>query len=107
MNGFVDNQYANPNVNKPLMIISALLVDTSRAHPGESDVRRFLLVSVALCYGIYKGDLPEQTEKPRLVAFVDMGYTATQASIVAFNKGKLKVHRSLMGLNSEELSFFE
>ncbi|CAF0905146.1 unnamed protein product [Rotaria sp. Silwood1] len=47
--------------------------------------------AVALCYGIYKGDLPEQTEKPRLVAFVDMGYTALQASIVALNKGKLKM----------------
>ncbi|CAF2049140.1 unnamed protein product [Rotaria magnacalcarata] len=47
--------------------------------------------AVALCYGIYKADLPEQTEKPRLVAFVDMGYTTLQASIVAFNKGKLKM----------------
>ncbi|CAF1388679.1 unnamed protein product [Adineta ricciae] len=47
--------------------------------------------AVALCYGIYKGDLPEQTEKPRLVAFVDMGHTALQASIVALNKGKLKM----------------
>ncbi|CAF1083675.1 unnamed protein product [Rotaria sordida] len=47
--------------------------------------------AVALCYGIYKGDLPEPTEKPRLVAFVDMGYTALQASVVAFNKGKLKM----------------
>lgn len=47
--------------------------------------------AVALCYGIYKADLPEPTEKPRLVAFVDMGYTALQASIVALNKGKLKM----------------
>ncbi|CAF1602361.1 unnamed protein product, partial [Adineta ricciae] len=47
--------------------------------------------AVALSYGIYKADLPEQTEKPRLVAFVDMGYTSLQASIVAFNKGKLKM----------------
>jgi len=47
--------------------------------------------AVALCYGIYKPDLPEQTEKPRLVAFVDMGYTALQASVVALNKGKLKM----------------
>jgi heat shock protein len=46
---------------------------------------------VALCYGIYKPDLPEPTEKPRLVAFVDMGYTSLQASVVALNKGKLKV----------------
>ncbi|UJR22204.1 hypothetical protein I4U23_025268 [Adineta vaga] len=47
--------------------------------------------AVALSYGIYKADLPEQTEKPRLVVFVDMGYTSLQASIVAFNKGKLKM----------------
>jgi heat shock protein 4 len=47
--------------------------------------------AVALCYGIYKADLPEPTEKPRLVAFIDMGYTALQASVVAFNKGKLKM----------------
>ncbi|CAF1014244.1 unnamed protein product [Adineta steineri] len=47
--------------------------------------------AVALCYGIYKGDLPEQSEKPRIVAFVDLGYSALQASIVALNKGKLKM----------------
>ncbi|CAF3297268.1 unnamed protein product [Rotaria sp. Silwood2] len=47
--------------------------------------------AVALCYGIYKADLPEQNEKPRLVAFVDVGYTSLQASVVAFNKGKLKM----------------
>jgi heat shock protein len=46
---------------------------------------------VALCYGFYKPDLPEQTEKPCLIAFFDMGYTSLQASIVALNKGKLKV----------------
>lgn len=46
---------------------------------------------VALCYGFYKADLPEQTEKSRLVAFFDLGYASLQASIVALNKGKLKV----------------
>ena len=59
------------------------------ARPGRSILEPFVLV--ALCYGIYKADLPEQADKPRLVAFVDMGYTSIQASIVAFNKGKLKV----------------
>jgi hypothetical protein len=48
---------------------------------------------VALCYGFYKTDLPEPTEKPRLVAFFDMGYTSLQASVVALNKDKLKVYR--------------
>lgn len=47
--------------------------------------------AVALCYGFYKADLPEQTEKPRLVAFVDLGYTTLQTSIAALNKGKLKM----------------
>ncbi|CAF1152130.1 unnamed protein product [Adineta steineri] len=47
--------------------------------------------AVALGYGIYKADLPEPADKPRLVAFVDMGYTSLQASVVAFNKGKLKM----------------
>jgi heat shock protein len=55
------------------------------------NVLNYLFILVALCYGIYKADLPEPTEKPRLVAFVDMGYTSLQASVVALNKGKLKV----------------
>lgn len=47
--------------------------------------------AVALAYGIYKQDLPAEAEKPRIVAFVDVGHHATQVSVVAFNKGKLKV----------------
>lgn len=47
--------------------------------------------SVALAYGIYKQDLPALEEKPRNVVFVDMGHSAYQVSICAFNKGKLKV----------------
>lgn len=46
---------------------------------------------VALAYGIYKQDLPALEEKPRNVVFVDMGHSAYQVSICAFNKGKLKV----------------
>lgn len=45
--------------------------------------------AVALSYGFYKNDLPE--DKPKLVAFVDMGHSALQVSIVAFNKDKLKM----------------
>lgn len=48
-------------------------------------------LSVALAYGIYKQDLPALDEKPRNVVFVDMGHSAYQVSICAFNKGKLKV----------------
>uniref|UniRef100_A0A4W3IC39 Heat shock protein 4a n=1 Tax=Callorhinchus milii TaxID=7868 RepID=A0A4W3IC39_CALMI len=47
--------------------------------------------SVALAYGIYKQDLPAPEEKPRAVVFVDMGHSAFQVSVCAFNKGKLKV----------------
>lgn len=50
-----------------------------------------LCFPVALAYGIYKQDLPALEEKPRNVVFVDMGHSAYQVSICAFNKGKLKV----------------
>lgn len=47
--------------------------------------------AVALAYGIYKQDLPAEGEKPRLVLFLDVGHAASQAYIVAYNKGKLTV----------------
>jgi molecular chaperone DnaK (HSP70) len=47
--------------------------------------------AVALTYGLYHSNLPEVTEKPHVVVFVDMGYTHLQASAVAFNKGKLRM----------------
>ncbi|MBN3271931.1 HSP74 protein, partial [Polyodon spathula] len=47
--------------------------------------------AVALAYGIYKQDLPAPEEKPRNVVFVDLGHSAYQVSVCAFNKGKLKV----------------
>ncbi|XP_069349292.1 heat shock 70 kDa protein 4L isoform X1 [Eulemur rufifrons] len=47
--------------------------------------------AVALAYGIYKQDLPLLDEKPRNVVFIDMGHSAYQVSVCAFNKGKLKV----------------
>uniref|UniRef100_T1E692 Heat shock 70 kDa protein 4 n=1 Tax=Crotalus horridus TaxID=35024 RepID=T1E692_CROHD len=47
--------------------------------------------AVALAYGIYKQDLPALEEKPRNVVFVDLGHSAYQVSVCAFNKGKLKV----------------
>lgn len=48
-------------------------------------------ISVALAYGIYKQDLPEEKEKSRNVVFVDMGHHSLQVAVCAFNKGKLKV----------------
>ncbi|XP_042323003.1 heat shock 70 kDa protein 4L isoform X3 [Sceloporus undulatus] len=47
--------------------------------------------AVALTYGIYKQDLPNLEERPRNVVFVDLGHSAYQVSVCAFNKGKLKV----------------
>ncbi|XP_014774714.1 heat shock 70 kDa protein 4 isoform X1 [Octopus bimaculoides] len=47
--------------------------------------------ATALAYGIYKQDLPEETESRRVVVFVDMGYAHLQVSACAFNKGKLKM----------------
>uniref|UniRef100_A0A8C3XRH4 Heat shock 70 kDa protein 4L n=1 Tax=Chelydra serpentina TaxID=8475 RepID=A0A8C3XRH4_CHESE len=47
--------------------------------------------AVALAYGIYKQDLPALEEKPRNIVFVDMGHSAYQVSVCAFNKGKLKI----------------
>lgn len=52
------------------------------------------IISVALNYGIYKEDLPRCDKNPKIVAFVDMGHSALQVSVCAFNKGKLKVSLS-------------
>ncbi|GIY22192.1 heat shock 70 kDa protein 4L [Caerostris darwini] len=56
--------------------------------------------AVALAYGFYKQDLPE--DKPKNVVFVDLGNSSLQATACAFNKGKLKIlgstwNRSLGG----------
>lgn len=47
--------------------------------------------AVALAYGLYHSSLPELTEKPHNVVFVDFGYTQIQCSAVSFHKGKLKM----------------
>lgn len=49
------------------------------------------MTAVALNYGIYKPDLPAPEENPKIVVFVDMGHSAFQVSVCAFNKGRLKV----------------
>lgn len=51
--------------------------------------------AVALAYGIYKQDLPAPEEKPRIVAFVDVGHSGYQVSVCAFNKGRLKASNYL------------
>ncbi|CAG2225002.1 Heat shock protein 88,97 kDa heat shock protein,Heat shock protein 105 kDa,Heat shock protein 110,Heat shock 70 kDa protein 4L,Heat shock 70 kDa protein 16,Heat shock 70 kDa protein 4 [Mytilus edulis] len=47
--------------------------------------------AAALGYGIYKQDLPAETEKAKNVVFVDIGYCSLQVAIVAFHKTKLKI----------------
>lgn len=47
--------------------------------------------AVALCYGLYKQDVPALEEKPRHVAFIDVGHFSYQICIAAFNKGKIKI----------------
>lgn len=47
--------------------------------------------AIALGYGITKTDLPAPEEKPRRVAFVDIGYSNYTCSIVEFKKGELAV----------------
>lgn len=50
---------------------------------------------VALAYGIYKQDLPEENAKSRNVVFVDVGHSSLQSAVAAFNKGKLKVYNEV------------
>jgi heat shock protein 4 len=47
--------------------------------------------AAALGYGIIKLDLPSADEKPRRVAFVDVGHSTYTCSIVEFKKGELTV----------------
>lgn len=47
--------------------------------------------ATALGYGITKLDLPSAEEKPRRVAFVDIGHSNYTCSICEFKKGELKV----------------
>jgi heat shock protein 4 len=66
------------------------------------------LTAAALGYGITKLDLPEATAAPRIVAFVDMGHSNLQVSVVSFVKGKLVVKgtacdRNLGGRDFDEV----
>lgn len=49
------------------------------------------VTAAGVSYGIFKTDLPEGEEKPRIVAFVDIGHSSYTCSIMAFKKGQLKV----------------
>lgn len=47
--------------------------------------------AVALNYGLFKQDVPAPEEKPRHVAFIDVGHFSYQVCIAAFNKGKIRI----------------
>ncbi|GAB7357713.1 hypothetical protein MBLNU459_g0377t1 [Dothideomycetes sp. NU459] len=47
--------------------------------------------ATALGWGITKTDLPAPEEKPRRVAFIDIGHSNYTCSVVEFKKGELKV----------------
>lgn len=49
------------------------------------------VTAAAVSYGVFKTDLPESEEKPRHVAFVDIGHSTYTCSIIAFKKGEAKV----------------
>ncbi|KAL4001834.1 Hsp70 family protein [Acanthocheilonema viteae] len=61
--------------------------------------------AVALAYGIYKQDLPAENEPSRIVAFIDIGHSAAQAVLVAYNKGKLTVLGATFDLEVGGLAF--
>lgn len=47
------------------------------------------VTAAAVGYGVFKTDLPE--DKPRIVAFVDVGHSDFTVSIGSFKKGELKI----------------
>ncbi|KAI1710338.1 hsp70 protein domain-containing protein [Ditylenchus destructor] len=48
--------------------------------------------AIGIAYGFYKGaQLPAEKDAPKLVAFVDVGHSCVQASIMAFNDHKVEV----------------
>jgi len=67
------------------------LLDASRI-AGLNCLRLFNeTTATALCYGIYKQDLPATDAAPRNIVFVDCGNASLQVSVCAFHKSKLKV----------------
>jgi len=61
--------------------------------------------AVALAYGIYKQDLPAESEPPRRVIFVDFGHSQLQMSACELVKGKLTVLGTAYNANLGGRSF--
>lgn len=49
------------------------------------------VTAAVVSYGIFKTDLPEGEEKPRNVAFIDIGHSTYTCTIASFKKGYAKV----------------
>lgn len=77
------------NCNCALNVLSGILNQKLKEFLEDHEIS-ICFCLVALAYGIYKQDLPALEEKPRNVVFVDIGHSAYQVSVCAFNKGKLK-----------------
>lgn len=86
-------------VNDMVMSVPAWFTDVQRrALIDAADIaglRTLRLINdttaAALGYGITKLDLPGPEEKPRRVAFIDIGHSNYTCSIVEFKKGELAV----------------
>ena len=49
------------------------------------------VTAAAVTYGVFKSEMPEGEQKPRIVAFVDIGHSTYTCSIGAFKRGELKI----------------
>lgn len=88
------------NVNFDLVLsVPAWYTDAQRRNIVDAceiaNVKLLRLINdttaTALGYGITKTDLPGTDEKPRRVAFIDIGHSNYTCSIVEFKKGELTV----------------
>ncbi|SCU84740.1 LADA_0D03510g1_1 [Lachancea dasiensis] len=49
------------------------------------------VTAAAVTYGVFKSEMPEGEQKPRIVAFVDIGHSTYTCSIGAFKRGEMKI----------------
>lgn len=62
--------------------------------------------SIGIAYGIYKGGLlPPEAEPPKIVAFVDVGHSAVQATLASFHERKVTILGSTFDLSVGGLYF--
>lgn len=49
--------------------------------------------AIGIAYGIYKGSsFPPEKDPPKIIAFIDIGHSSSQASLMAFNDRKVSVN---------------